>query len=185
MAVRGCPFEVPSDPAALQGAPPTRPPNLPAWGGENVTSLTYYHRIHFSPTNYSADGWKSAIIASQHPLHCERFLLVEDDMNNSGIGFTAKVWSFALLLAVRTRRVLLEVPRASGRSRWCDRPPYSFQCLYEPWTHCSPPPANVTAFVPKVPIPTQELASANRRLRNAEGWAAEQKIFQHPHPPLG
>ena len=28
----------------------------------------------------------------------------------------------------------------STSNRWCDRPPYTLQCLFEPWTHCPVPP---------------------------------------------
>jgi len=63
----------------------------------------------------------------------------------------------ALELAIGQRRVLLEVPvngswqhaNAEGVSRlkkrlgvsprWCDRPPYTLQCIYKEWTHCAPP----------------------------------------------
>ena len=121
---------------------------LPAWDHSNLTALKHSHRFHFAPVNRSADEWATAIRASQFSTDCSKLLLVEDDMNNSGIGFTAKIWSFALLLAVRQGRVLLEVPRQAGVSRWCDRPPFSFQCLYEDWSHCQIPPPGTSEVVP-------------------------------------
>jgi hypothetical protein len=30
--------------------------------------------------------------------------------------------------------------------RWCDRPPFTLQCLYEPWTHCAPPPSSADHY---------------------------------------
>lgn len=148
MAVQGCPFSIPADPASLRGPPLVRPADAAEWGRSNLSGLTHSHRYHFAPTNYSADGWYAAMYASQFRRDCRRVLLVDDDMNNSGIGFTAKIWSFALLLAMRDHRVLLEVQRTNGHSRWCDREPYSFQCLYEPWSHCPEPPPDIPAIVP-------------------------------------
>lgn len=74
----------------------------------------------------------------------------------------------ALELAVKQQRVLKEIPvnrswqhntgkararQAAGfgnSSRWCDRPPYTFECFYNPWTHCLAPTAEeiTTAAVP-------------------------------------
>jgi len=64
----------------------------------------------FAPTAQRSDGWEGAILASQHPPVCKRFLLLEDDMLNSGFGLDAKLMSVALLMAVGQRRVLLHVP---------------------------------------------------------------------------
>lgn len=147
-AVRGCPLTVPLDPAGINGPVRSRPSELPLWGADNLSLLRHSHRYHFAPVNESADGWASVMRASQFPVDCSRLLLVEDDMNSSGIGFTAKIWGFALLMAMRDGRVLLEVPRALGVSRWCDRPPYSFQCLYEDWSHCALPPAGTPEVIP-------------------------------------
>ena len=75
-------------------------------------------------------------------------MLVEDDMLRAGLGFTGRLLASALLLAVRHGRVLLEVPQVHGTAsnhsgmpygRWCDQPPYTLQCAFEPWTHCAPP----------------------------------------------
>ena len=148
MAVKGCPFHIPADPASLQGPAVERPLGLPDWGHANLSGLIHSHKVHFAPRNQSNDGWCGAMIASQFRTDCSRLLLVEDDMNTSGVGFTAKIWAFALLLAVRDNRVLLEVSRVQGVSRWCDREPFSFQCLYEPWSHCQIPPPNTPQAVP-------------------------------------
>ena len=66
----------------------------------------------FSPTTSASDGWYSTIWASQHPARCEdaRFLLVEDDLQSQGLGFSSEWLILALLYALRERRVLLEVP---------------------------------------------------------------------------
>ena len=73
------------------------------------------------------------------------------------MGFTAKLWSVALLVAMKDNRVLVEVrmvkqgnetrPDGFERPRWCDRPPYTLQCLYQPWTHCTEP-MNATVIRP-------------------------------------
>jgi len=69
-------------------------------------------------------------------------------MLNSGFGMDGKLMAIALLMAVGQRRVLLHVPgrdhiykhfpnRTSGR--WCDRPPYTLDCMWKPLSHCDPP----------------------------------------------
>ncbi|KAL3899316.1 MAG: hypothetical protein SGPRY_012662, partial [Prymnesium sp.] len=147
MAIQGCPFHVPDDPASLIHAP-KRPEGLLDWDARNLSSLKHSHRFHFAPVNRSLDDWYGAMYASQFRRNCSRLLLVDDDMNMSGLGFTAKIWGFALLLAVRDDRVLIEGSALQNRSRWCDRAPFSFQCLYEPWTHCARPPRGTPEAVP-------------------------------------
>ena len=94
------------------------------------------------------DGWLPLIRTLQHPELCSRYMLVEDDMLRAGLGFTGRLLASALLLAIRSGRVLLEVPQVNGTasnlsgtpfSRWCDQPPHTLQCAFEPWTHCAPP----------------------------------------------
>jgi hypothetical protein len=148
MAVRGCPMATPADPADLAGPLLSRPTNLPFWSWDNLTGMQHSHKYHFSPLGNSPDGWATVVRASQFRPDCSRLLLVEDDMNNSGIGFTAKLWAFALLVAMRDGRILLEVPRVHGVSRWCDRPPFSFQCLYQAWSHCPLPAPGTQEVVP-------------------------------------
>jgi len=102
--------------------------------------LLFVHRVH------REDGWLPVIHASQHPRACHRYLLIEDDMQNTGLGFTGRMLAAVLLFAVRQRRVLLEVLAHDERTgqpvpgRWCDdRPPYTLQCAYEAWTSCALP----------------------------------------------
>eukprot|EP00966_Prymnesium_polylepis_P012156 279160-Prymnesium_polylepis.1 len=64
----------------------------------------------FSPRHPAADGWMGAIWANQFPASCERFLLVEDDMAEKGLGSTANYLVVGLLYALRQNRVFLEIP---------------------------------------------------------------------------
>lgn len=108
--------------------------------------------------NESSDGWRSAIYASQFRASCDRYLLIEDDLTKAGLGFTAKLWGIAMLIAMKDNRVLMEVrmvkhgnkTRSDGfeRPRWCDRAPFTLQCAYLPWTHCPLPPENATVIRP-------------------------------------
>ena len=115
----------------------------------------------FAPAHAKPDGWAAEIFASQHPMACRRFLLLEDDMVGSGLGMDARLMGNALLIAMAHRRVMLRVPgRAQpykffkgGGGRWCDRPPYTLDCLWEPLSHCDPPPASASESTPKVRYP--------------------------------
>ena len=163
-----CAITVPADPAELTGLPILPPADLIPWGPQHVTALHHEHRWQFSPANHSEDGWAAAVRASQFG-NCSRLLLVEDDLTKAGLGFTAKIWQAALLIAMRDNRVLMEVrmvkqhynaspgedPRVAmrrsqyfERPRWCDREPFTLQCLYQPWTHCKPPPIGATIIRP-------------------------------------
>ena len=105
-------------------------------------NLKHAHSYLFLPANSTrSDGWAAAMHASQHPRHCSRYLLVKDDLSHCGLGWTARLHSTALLLAMRQSRVLMEVPlHANGsHSRWCTQPPFTLQCIYNPWTHCPMP----------------------------------------------
>ena len=120
----------------------------------------------FKPERQSPDGWYGALFASQFREKCGRFLILEDDMNLAGFGWTAKMVGVALLIAFRTNRVLLEravdpswqhttregehrKARKHGLApRWCGRPPYTLQCWYKPWTHCQPPTVGVVETPP-------------------------------------
>ena len=111
----------------------------------------------------------------QFPANCTgaRYLLVEDDLDSAGLGWTAKMWSSVLEIARRQDRVLLEVPLNSSwrhakrahrawhkrsnvadpggrRPRWCDRPPWTLQCFYQPWTACPLPDASTSVYKPGV-----------------------------------
>ena len=78
---------------------------------------------------------------SQFSSGCARLLLVEDDLSRAGVGWTARHLHAVLLAARRDGRVLMEVPAADQPPRWCDKPPYTLQCLYAPWSPCALPPA--------------------------------------------
>jgi len=93
------------------------------------------------------DGWLPVIRTLQHPERCSQYMLIEDDMSRAGLGFTGRLLASALLLAIRHGRVLLEVPQVNETSRtpfgrWCDQPPYTLQCAFEPWTNCPLPPSD-------------------------------------------
>ena len=110
----------------------------------------------------ATDEHMGTVVASQFPSRCERLLLFEDDLAGQGLGATAHFMAVALLIAMRTGRVLLEVavnPRwgrtnmsipyrrssagastptlPAARPRWCSRPPYTHQCFYLPWSNCT------------------------------------------------
>mmetsp|Transcript_40258 Transcript_40258/g.117281 ORF Transcript_40258/g.117281 Transcript_40258/m.117281 type:complete len:462 (+) Transcript_40258:55-1440(+) len=109
---------------------------------EQTSPIGHVHPSLFSPTEARpTDAWYSRIVASQNP-NCSsaRYLLVENDMRGAGLGMVAKLLVPALLLAVRDRRVMIEVPpRNRSRSLWCDRPPHSLACFVVPWSHCEVP----------------------------------------------
>lgn len=120
-------------------------------GPVNYTNWPRVSQLVFSPSYARSDGWGEAIRANQHPARCSRFLLLEDNMLNSGFGMDIKLISVALLIAVSQQRVLLHVPGVErlyvhftnvSSGRWCDRPPYTLDCMWKPLTHCNPPPVN-------------------------------------------
>ena len=146
--------------SGLQHAQPIRrPDSILPWGESNISGLLHSNSMLFSPTETSADGWYNAMRASQFPSECRRYMLLEDDLDTAGVGWTASMLSVALALAVRDGRVLLEQQvnsswghrtgeqrvrnkRGHGlRPRWCTRPPFTLQCFYKPWTHCGMPSA--------------------------------------------
>ena len=111
--------------------------------------------------NLTAEDWESRIWRNQRSCS-GRFLLIEDDLDEAGLGFTAGVLAAALLVAAHQGRVLIEVPvdrswrhatwNHSGawherrralepglQPRWCDRPPYTLRCFYRELTHCGHP----------------------------------------------
>ena len=96
----------------------------------STDALSHTHRAQFSPTFAPGDGWASAIRLNQFPSVCRRYLLVEDDLEGAGLGFTARLLVPVLMLAMREQRVLLEVkppagapfarPQRNGSpGRWC------------------------------------------------------------------
>ena len=111
----------------------------------------------------------------QFPPSCSdaKFLLLEDDLDSAGFGWTARMLASVLTIAKRQGRVLLEMPlnaswqhnrkahsrwhKKSGvadpggkRPRWCDRAPWTLQCFYQPWTQCPPPSSSTRVFKPGV-----------------------------------
>ena len=160
------------------------------WSHEDLVGIKHTHRWQFSPENQTADGWRGAIYASQFRASCDRLLLVEDDLTKAGLGFTAKLWSVALLLAMRDNRVLVEVrmvkvgnatrPDGFERPRWCDREPFTLQCLYAPWTHCPlpPPDANVTRPGGR-PIKVGRWPHSEAYVRTGLGRIHRQGLFWH------
>ena len=124
--------------------------------------LRQTHDRIVSSAQAPTDEYMGAVVASQFPSRCDRLLLIEDDLAGQGLGVTAHYLAIALLNAMRTGRVLLEVtvnPRwgptnisipyrqasagastptlPSARPRWCSRPPYTHQCFYQPWSNCT------------------------------------------------
>ena len=73
---------------------------------------------------------------------CNRTLLLYDDAITAGLGYTARLWSLALLVAVQEKRVLISMPHSTAR--WCGRPPHTLGCYYAPITHC-PLPVGINA----------------------------------------
>lgn len=139
------------------------------------------------------DDWDAVIKASQHPAVCGRYLAVEDDMLFAGLGFSMQGMASLLLLAVREHRVLIEVPVGAnsripltrtrphlmhGRNttlvnastRWCDRPPYTMQCAYAAWTHCT--------------LPDHLMRSSVRLVSKSEHWHHGETATRHlkDHP---
>ena len=139
-AVDGCAMEPPA--GSLERTRRQRPKHLQPWGAVNLSQMVFHHTRLFIPKNAKPpDGWFDSIYASQNPANCTRFLLLENDVSRAGLGMQARFIVQALLLAVRDRRVLLEIPSSHpNRSKlWCDRPPYTFECVFEPWSYCSAP----------------------------------------------
>ena len=92
------------------------------------------------PDGRSGPNAAKAFYRSQFESGCERLLLVEDDLKQAGLGWTARYLHAALLLAQADKRVLVEIPTA--RPRWCDKPPHTLQCLFAPWSPCAAPSAH-------------------------------------------
>ena len=62
-------------------------------------------------------------------------MAVKDDLWGAGLGFTAIMLSRLMYVAAQDRRILIEVP--AKKPRWCNTPPQTLQCFYQPWTNCS------------------------------------------------
>lgn len=135
-----CEMEPP--PGSLVRPKQPRPKHLRPWDATNLSELVFHHpRLFIPKSSKPPDGWVDGIHASQNPANCTRFLLLENDVSNAGLGMQARFILQVLLLAVRDQRVLLEIPsNHPNRSKlWCDRPPYTFECVFEPWSYCAAP----------------------------------------------
>ena len=104
-----CPMRPPDDllaPEGDTGGPLLRDPP------EKYTHsrLRQTHDRIFSPSAQApTDEYMGAVVASQFPSRCDRLLLVEDDLAGQGLGTTAQFLAIALLNAMQTGRVLIEV----------------------------------------------------------------------------
>ena len=71
----------------------------------------------------------------QFPPKCPgRYTILRDDLLGAGLGWTAKLITFALIIAQKSGRILLE---GESLQRWCTAHPGTLQCYYLPWTNCS------------------------------------------------
>ena len=100
-------------------------------GTDALRSVSSWEKV-FESESYLQD---TPLARHQFPRSCSgRFTVLHDDLHGAGLGFTAKLMSFALILSAKSGRVLVE-----GRSlrRWCTKEPGTLQCYYRPWTNCS------------------------------------------------
>ena len=160
--MQACPIRMPD--ALTQLFPAHQRPVNSADAARDGTGTTsssgsapsFAHPFLFLPSEQRPDAWASALRASQFPGTCSRYLLVQDDLAGSGLGWTARFHAITLLLAARQSRVMLEVPvyRNGSGARWCTQPPFTMQCLYEQWTHCeAPSPSAVLSFEEHCALP--------------------------------
>ena len=74
-------------------------------------------------------------VQHQFPSRCPgRFTVVHDDMHGAGLGWTAKLLTFALIISRRQGRILVE---GDSARRWCTHDPGTLLCYYRPWSNCS------------------------------------------------
>ena len=161
-----CPLDVPADLGLPRNRP--RPTDLLPWSLANVSKDAVYTKVSKTgkvATQHlwwpkgppPAGGWIEAIRASQHPAECQRYMLVEDDMWGSGFGLDVRLLGAALLMAVQQQRVMLHVPGKHHiykhfpnmtMGRWCNRPPWTYDCMWLPLSHCDPPPRDAVEVTP-------------------------------------
>jgi hypothetical protein len=98
--------------------------------------------------NNSTQAWSDAIMANQFPSSCQRMLLVEDDLQAQGLGMTAEYLALALLLALRERRVLAEVPVDPSWNPTC-APPWDDPRPLPKWVQQLIPPGKTLQQIPK------------------------------------
>ena len=75
-----------------------------------------------------------SIFKHQFPPVCRRVTLLHDDLHGAGLGMTAKMMVFALIVVNRNGRTLVET---ESLRRWCTKAPGTLQCYYRPWTNCT------------------------------------------------
>jgi hypothetical protein len=105
-------------------------------------------RMFLPRKDMSSDEALALVRLSQNPPSCDRFLVMVDPPSGMGLGWASTLLVSMLATAMIERRVLIEVPYHAlsehaetkvKSARWCDREPYSLQCLYKPWTDCPLP----------------------------------------------
>mmetsp|Transcript_12210 Transcript_12210/g.26099 ORF Transcript_12210/g.26099 Transcript_12210/m.26099 type:complete len:479 (+) Transcript_12210:76-1512(+) len=175
-----CPLLVPRHLQHQTNRP--RPSGLVPWSSRNVSKYPVFH-LRFAPPGDVSMGWGEVIRASQHPARCNRFLLLEDDSQGSGLGADLRLASTALLIAVAQSRVLLHVPGKQviyrglpniSSGKWCDRPPYTWDCLWEPLSHCDPPPPDAVEVTPQK---RQRWMDQDPVVRITTSWLLEEGLW--------
>ncbi len=186
-------------------------PSRPLVLDKNDTSLPR-HTPGYPPSffvesawaNLTANGARALINQVQFPRRSKcntstRMLLIEVDLQNAGLGFTSRILTHALLLAMDMGRSLVEVPvdggwahkpaggvgaarnvSAARSPHWCTQPPFTFGCFYEPWSSCPIPSAEEvrSAYAPPVGEFTPAQWRVHRllkmKLTNVGGWMGRQ-----------
>jgi len=105
--------------------------------------LKHLHPALFSPVEaMPSDGYIDTFLANQNPANdkaCAKrsYLLIENDLYRAGLGMVGRLLVSVFLLALRQGRILLEIPLSNRTDApWCDRPPFTFGCVFRPWTRC-------------------------------------------------
>ena len=112
-------------------------------GGTSRRNSSHPHMYWPQPLESHHDfaALRETILSNQFPADpaaCNRTLLFYDNSVGGGLGYTAKMMGYALLIAVQERRVLILLPgnpsydakayghdHAHSTTRWCTRPPHS------------------------------------------------------------
>ena len=121
------------------------PLTIPPHASTRKERVLPYARVSTGPSrhprlylpNATRSQFDRVLFNNQYHSQCTRFLVVRNDLHGAGLGYVAKLMSFALSLAVNEGRVLIE--EAVERPLWCTVPPYTMQCFYRPWSDCKPP----------------------------------------------
>ena len=130
-----------------QAAPWSVAPPAPPMAKSKFTIL-------YEPEVEDVAALRAQLRSTQFPADCSRVMLLYDDAITMGLGYSALVLARALLVATKERRALINMPTKSAR--WCGRPPWTLNCVYEPWTHCPVPAVEnltveVVLFVKRLP----------------------------------